>query len=290
MPRIAVARSDRSLRQLCFRQKNWGCLRSPVGKAVLKPVFAYFPVPFRGTVCGLSAALSVSVTLPLRNPVWDGLNRTFRTQVFPAATVLPLTQDVLTTFSKKSPLIATVLIFSVAPPVLVRVTVFGPTVVPTKIFPHVSEVGVSVTTGPLAVTVSVTVVVEVKLPDVPVIVTVEVPVAAVALAVSVNVLVEVVGFGTNAAVTPLGIPVADNITLPLKPFDGTTVMVLVPWFPWLTVRVLGTAVRVKFGLPEQPVKANDPMFVFQLYWPLTFSYWFTYQNVQSSLGSTCMAV
>ncbi len=61
-------------------------------------------------------------------------------------------------------------------------------------------------------------VVFVKLPEVPVMVTVAVPVIAVPLAVSVNVLVLVVPLGLNDAVTPLGRPDADKLTLPLKPF------------------------------------------------------------------------
>jgi len=71
------------------------------------------------------------------------------------------------------------------------------------------------------------VVVRVRLPDVPVIVTVAVPVAAVAPAVKVSVLV-VAGLGLNAAVTPLGKPDAEKVTLPLKPFAGVMVIVLVP--------------------------------------------------------------
>lgn len=67
-------------------------------------------------------------------------------------------------------------------------------------------------------TVRVIVVLCVKLPDVPVTVTVTVPVLAVLLAVSVNVLVVIAGFALKAAVTPLGSPVADKLTLPLKPF------------------------------------------------------------------------
>jgi hypothetical protein len=82
-----------------------------------------------------------------------------------------------------------------------------------------------------AFTVSVTVVVCVRLPDVPVIVTVAVPVVAVLLAVSVSVLVEAAGLGLNAAVTPLGTPVADRFTLPAKPFEGVMVIVLVPALP-----------------------------------------------------------
>ena len=54
-------------------------------------------------------------------------------------------------------------------------------------------------------------------PTLPVMVTVAVPVAAVLLAVSVNVLVPVVLAGLNDAVTPLGRPDADKLTLPLKP-------------------------------------------------------------------------
>jgi len=64
-----------------------------------------------------------------------------------------------------------------------------------------------------------------------VIVTVAVPVVAVPLAVNVKVLEEVAGFVPNAAVTPLGTPVADKLTLPEKPFDGVMVIVLVPALP-----------------------------------------------------------
>ncbi len=111
------------------------------------------------------------------------------------------------------------------------------------------------------------VVVSVKLPDVPVIVTVTVPVAALALAVKVSVLVVVAGLGLNTAVTPLGTPDADNVTLPLKPFAGVIVIVLVPWPPGTTLKLPGLADSVKLGgdvtvrlivvvsvkLPEMPV-------------------------------------
>ena len=84
-----------------------------------------------------------------------------------------------------------------------------------------------------AVTVRLTVVVCVKLPDVPVIVTViGPPTVAVALAVSVNTLVELVAVGLNEAVTPLGnVEVTARLTLPLNPFIGFTVIVLVPLPP-----------------------------------------------------------
>ena len=76
-------------------------------------------------------------------------------------------------------------------------------------------------------------------------VTVTVPVAAVALAVSVSVPVEVVGFGLNAAVTPLGKPDAERVTLPLNPFSGVMVTVLVPLLPCVMVTLFGEAERLK---------------------------------------------
>ena len=83
-----------------------------------------------------------------------------------------------------------------------------------------------------------------KLPNVPVMVTVTVPVAAVLLAVSVNVLVLAVLLGLNDAVTPLGRPDADKLTLPLKPFCGVTVIVLAPLVPCVIAKLLGDAERV----------------------------------------------
>jgi hypothetical protein len=91
--------------------------------------------------------------------------------------------------------------------------------------------------------VSAIVVVFVKLPDLPVIVTVSVPVVAVLLVASVNVLVAVAGFGLNDAVTPLGSPDADKLTLPLKPFCGVTVIVLTPPAPCVMLKLLGDAER-----------------------------------------------
>src|SRR6202521_2224486 len=81
------------------------------------------------------------------------------------------------------------------------------------------------------VTVRMTAVVLVKPPDVPVMVAVTVPVAAVLLAVSVSVLVLAVLPGLNNAVTPLGRPDVDKLTLLLKPLCGVTVMVLAPLAP-----------------------------------------------------------
>jgi hypothetical protein len=98
-----------------------------------------------------------------------------------------------------------------------------------------------------AFTVRVSVVVCVRLPDVPVMVTVTVPVVAALLAASVKVLLfvaEVVGLGLNAAVTPLGRPEADKLTLPLKPFCGVILIALVPLPPCIIVKLVGDAERV----------------------------------------------
>ena len=91
------------------------------------------------------------------------------------------------------------------------------------------------------------VVVLVRLPEVPAMVTVTDPVVAVPLAERVKVLALVVLPGLNDAVTPLGSPVADSTTLPLKPFSALTVMVLVPLEPCVMVRLLGELESVKFG-------------------------------------------
>ena len=57
-----------------------------------------------------------------------------------------------------------------------------------------------------------------KLPEAPVMVTVNVPVVAVPPAVRVSVLVLVVLLGLKDAMTPVGRPEADKLTLALKPF------------------------------------------------------------------------
>jgi len=102
------------------------------------------------------------------------------------------------------------------------------------------EAGPSVKSGGAA-NVSVRGVVCVRLPEVPVTVTVPANGVAAALAVSVSVLLLVAGFGLKAAVTPLGNPDAESDTLPLNPFSGAIVIVLVPWLPCVRFKLLGMA-------------------------------------------------
>jgi hypothetical protein len=95
--------------------------------------------------------------------------------------------------------------------------------------------------------VKLIVVVWLSAPEVPVTVTVDVPVVAVLLAVKVRILVEVVGLVPKVAVTPLGRPEAESVTEPVKPFDGVTLIVLLPFVPCFTVRLAGEAASEKFG-------------------------------------------
>lgn len=76
------------------------------------------------------------------------------------------------------------------------------------------------------------VIVLLRLPEFPVMVTVTVPVVAALLAERVKVLELVALAGLNDAVTPVGKPDADRLTLPVKPFCGVMLTVLEPLVPW----------------------------------------------------------
>src|SRR5258706_3984 len=95
----------------------------------------------------------------------------------------------------------------------------------------------------VGVTVRQSVAILVKLPQLPVMVTVAVPVWGVALEVSVKVLVPAGLLGLKEAVTPLGKPEADKLTLPVKPFCGATVIVLVPMVPCTMLMLAGDTER-----------------------------------------------
>lgn len=103
---------------------------------------------------------------------------------------------------------------------------------------------------PVPVMVRLIVVVAVSAPEVPIIVTVDVPVVAVALAVNVTTLDVAEDVGLKAAVTPVGKPLAENVTVPLKPFFGVTVIVLDILEPCAMLKLLGDAPSVKLGLVE----------------------------------------
>src|SRR5208282_278262 len=161
---------------------------------------------------------------------------------FPAANVLPQVF-----VCPNAPLVVIALICTAKVPSLVSVTALALLVAPTTTEPNDSEAGVRIILAPLITccTVRLTFVVFVKLPDTPSMFTLVVPRAAVALAVKINVLLEDVGFGLKVAVTPLGRPEADKVTLPEKPPPGCTAMVVLALLPCDTSTLFGLALRPK---------------------------------------------
>ena len=95
--------------------------------------------------------------------------------------------------------------------------------------------------------VSVTLAFAVDPPDAPVMVTVFVPVCAELLTLKARVLCELVLEGLNDAVTPVGRPEFERLTLPAKPWRGVTVMVLDPLAPCCRLRLLDAADKLKLG-------------------------------------------
>ena len=75
--------------------------------------------------------------------------------------------------------------------------------------------------------------------------------AAELLAVSVSALNPVVGFGANEAVTPLGRPLTDRLTLPVNPGPGTTSTVDVAEVPGFKITERG-GIRLKLGTGGVP--------------------------------------
>jgi hypothetical protein len=86
-----------------------------------------------------------------------------------------------------------------------------------------------------------------RLPDVPVTVTVAKPIGAEAFAARVSTLVELDGLRLKDAVTPCGKPDADNMTEEVKPYSGSTVIVLVLLPFCAIVSAVGTTDKAKLG-------------------------------------------
>jgi hypothetical protein len=96
----------------------------------------------------------------------------------------------------------------------------------------------------IALTFSENVVLALKLPDVPVTVMVAVPVAVEPLAVNVRRVEVVAGFVLNDDVTPFGRPETEKLTLPLKPFWGVMLIVVLPLPPCAMLTLVGDAESV----------------------------------------------
>src|SRR5689334_8705759 len=101
------------------------------------------PTPVSATFCGLLVALSVKLRVPVRVPIAVGVNVTLTVHEPFTATVAPQVVALLA----KSPVTPMLLIFSVAVPVLVSVTVFAAVVVFSNFVPKLREVADSLTTG-----------------------------------------------------------------------------------------------------------------------------------------------
>jgi len=100
-----------------------------------------------------------------------------------------------------------------------------------------------------------------------------------------------IGFVPNVTVTPLGWPEADNVMALLNPFNAVVVMVEVPLLPCCTVTEEGDALIEKSGvLLPQFGNLKFAMRVAQLKEPVVLMYSSVNQKVQSSTGSTCMAL
>jgi len=141
----------------------------------------------------------------------------------------------------------------------------------------------------------------VVLGPVPVIVSVKVPAGVVGVVATVSVEVAVLFAGGVTGLVLIehvvlaGHPlVTDRPTALLKPFKDVTVIVEPPELPRVTSIAVGLADREKSGAGGPPVQAlnlNDAIRVVQLNeLLLVLKYWFAYQNVQSSLGSTTREV
>ena len=116
----------------------------------------YVPVPVRRTCWGLSLALSVIVTAPLRGPVAVGLNLTLMEQ--PPPGFIELAQlSVCVKSAGLAPVIAMLPIDNVPVPVFVSCTLLVPPFLPTLRFPKESDVGDRLTAGAVPVPVRLTV-------------------------------------------------------------------------------------------------------------------------------------
>ena len=87
----------------------------------------------------------------------------------------------------------------------------------------------------------------VRVPEAPVTVRTALPSAALADALMVSEVLRVLDAGLNAAVTPVGNPAIEKLTLAVKLFCGVTVMVLTPLAPAVMLRLAGAAAMLKLG-------------------------------------------
>jgi hypothetical protein len=116
-------------------------------------------------------------------------------------------------------------------------------------------------------------------------------VPAPAVSVSVELLPVVIDAGLNAAVAPAGKPLAERVTVCELPVVNAVEMVLVPDPPGTTEILVGLAeIEKSFVVELQPGNLKEPIRVLQLNAPFAGMYSVVYQKVQSSEGSTVIAL
>jgi hypothetical protein len=96
----------------------------------------------------------------------------------------------------------------------------------------------------------------------------------------------------GVTVSPAGVEDGVRVTVPVKPPEGVTETEKVPLPPVVKLMLLGLAANEKSGVggAPQPGNLKEPMRVFQLNEPLTRRYSLVYQKVQSSTGSSSIAL
>src|SRR5215471_9821303 len=95
--------------------------------------------------------------------------------------------------------------------------------------------------------------------------------------------------GVNVAVAPAGSPVSDRSTVCAAPDVTAVEIVVAADDPWPTLTLAGVAAMEKSSVAvPQPGNLNEAIRVRHVSVPFAGRYWFVYQNVQSSLGSTAI--
>jgi hypothetical protein len=119
-----------------------GATDAEVEEPLAAPRLKSPPVPDNATVCGLPAALSVKLRVPVRVPAAEGLKVTLTVQLALTARLAPQLE-----LAEKSPLAAMLLTLRVAWPVFLSVTLWALLLEPTDSDENVSEVGERLAVG-----------------------------------------------------------------------------------------------------------------------------------------------
>lgn len=103
---------------------------------------------------------------------------------------------------------------------------------------------------------------------------------------------EVTEVGLKLALAPAGRPEILKVTVWAVPEVVAVLMVLVPLFPWVKLTLEGLALIEKSleAAVPQPGNLKEAIRVLQLKAPVLLRYSLVYQKVQSSTGSTVMAL